>query len=65
MFIFNHDIILWGIDSVPEGIFLFFMTVLGCMSFASLTQGWFIAKTPCRTPCSSRAPRSSCSTRPC
>ena len=44
MFIFNHDIILWGIDSVPEGIFLFFMTVLGCMSFASLTQGWFIAK---------------------
>lgn len=27
MFIFNHDIILWGIDSVPEGIFLFFMTV--------------------------------------
>ena len=32
------------IDSVPEGIFLFFMTVLGCMSFASLTQGWFIAK---------------------
>lgn len=44
MFIFNHDIILWGVDSVPEGIFLFFMTVLGCMSFASLTQGWFIAK---------------------
>ena len=44
MFIFNHDIILWGIDSVPVGLFLFAMTVLGCMAFASLTQGWFVAK---------------------
>ncbi len=44
MFIFNHDIILWGIDSVPEALFIFGMTVLGCMAFASLTQGWFIAK---------------------
>ena len=44
MFIFNHDIILWGIDSVPEALFIYFMTVLGCMAFASLTQGWFIAK---------------------
>lgn len=42
MFIFNHDLILWGINSIPEAFFLFAMTVLGCMAFASLTQGWFL-----------------------
>lgn len=44
MFIFNHDIILWNINSVPEAFFIFGMTVLGSMAFASLTQGWFLAK---------------------
>lgn len=45
MFIFNHDIILWGVDNLFVGLFLFAMTVLGCMAFSSLTQGWFIART--------------------
>ena len=43
MFIFNHDLILWGITSLPEALFIFAMTVIGCMAFASLTQGWFFA----------------------
>ncbi len=43
MFIFNHDIILWGIDSVPLALFIFAMTIVGCIAFASLTQGWFLA----------------------
>jgi TRAP transporter 4TM/12TM fusion protein len=43
-FIFNHDILLWNIDSVPEAVFIFLMTVAGSMAFASLTQGWFVAK---------------------
>ncbi len=42
MFFFNHDIILWGITSVPEAFFIFGMTCLGCVSFASLVQGWYI-----------------------
>ncbi len=42
MFIFNHDIILWDIDSLPLGLIIFGMTALGCMAFASLTQGWFV-----------------------
>ncbi len=42
MFFFNHDMILWGITSVPEALFIFAMTCLGSMAFASLTQGWFI-----------------------
>lgn len=45
MFIFNHDIILWGVDNVFVGLFIFAMTVLGCIAFSSLTQGWFIART--------------------
>ncbi len=44
MFFFNHDIILWNIDSLPLGLFIFAMTVLGCVCFASLVQGWFINK---------------------
>ncbi len=42
IFFFNHDIILWGITSLHEAIFIFIMTCLGSMTFASLTQGWFI-----------------------
>ncbi len=42
MFFFNHDIILWGITSIPEAFFIFGMTCLGCVSFASLVQGWYI-----------------------
>lgn len=41
-FFFNHDIILWGITSIPEALFIFAMTCLASMAFASLTQGWFI-----------------------
>ena len=44
MFIFNHDIILWNITSVPLAIMIYLMTSLGCMAFASITQGWFIAR---------------------
>ena len=44
MFIFNHDIILWNITSVPEAFFIFGMTVIGSISFGSCTQGWFMAR---------------------
>ncbi len=42
MFFFNHDLILWGISSIPEAFFIFAMTCLGSMAFASLAQGWFV-----------------------
>lgn len=42
MFFFNHDIILWEIHSIPLALFLFAMTCLGAICFASFTQGWFI-----------------------
>ncbi len=44
MFFFNHDIILWNIHSVPMSFFIFGMTCLGTVNFASFTQGWFINK---------------------
>jgi len=44
MFFFNHDIILWNIDSVFVGFFIFTMTVLGCVCFVSAIQSWFINK---------------------
>lgn len=43
-FFFNHDIVLEGITSVPVGIFIFIMTAIGSMIFASFAQGWFIYK---------------------
>ncbi len=45
IFIFNHDIILWNIHSIPLATLIFCMTALGMISFTSLVQGWFICKT--------------------
>ncbi|MBQ4615226.1 MAG: TRAP transporter permease, partial [Mailhella sp.] len=42
VFIFNHDIILWNISSVPMAFFIFAMTSLGMICFTSLVQGWFV-----------------------
>ncbi len=44
MFIFNSDLILHNINSWPLGILIFVMACIGSCSFASATQGWFIAK---------------------
>ena len=41
MFIFNHEILLWGIDSWALGILIFVMTTIGAFAFASATQGYF------------------------
>ncbi|MBQ9105083.1 MAG: TRAP transporter large permease subunit, partial [Mailhella sp.] len=45
VFIFNHDIILWNINSVPMAFFIFAMTSLGMVCFSSLVQGWFVTHT--------------------
>jgi TRAP transporter 4TM/12TM fusion protein len=41
MFIFNHDLILQGIDSWGIAILIFAMACVGNFAFASATQGWF------------------------
>lgn len=45
VFIFNHDIILWNINSLPEAIMIFCMTSLGMVCFSSFVQGWFVIRT--------------------
>jgi len=42
MFIFNHDLLLIGIDSFPFALLIFAMTCVGAFAFAAATQGWFI-----------------------
>ncbi|WP_461211332.1 TRAP transporter permease [Desulfocurvus sp. DL9XJH121] len=44
MFIFNHDLILWNVDSWMQGILIFAMACVGNFAFASATQGWFITR---------------------
>jgi TRAP transporter 4TM/12TM fusion protein len=44
MFVFNTDLILYGIDSWPLGILIFAMAVLAAFSFTSALQGFFITK---------------------
>jgi TRAP transporter 4TM/12TM fusion protein len=44
MFIFNSDLILHNITSWTQGILIFAMACLGNFSFASATQGWFVAR---------------------
>jgi len=41
MFIFNHDLLLWNIDSWGLALLIFIMTCLGAFAFAGATQGWF------------------------
>ena len=44
MFIFNTDILLYHINSWGMALVIFVMTCLGTFAFASLTQGYFIAR---------------------
>lgn len=46
MFIFNHDLLLIGVDSVLQGILVLSCTILGAAAFVSVTQGWLA--TACR-----------------
>jgi TRAP transporter 4TM/12TM fusion protein len=44
IFIFNTDLLLWGINDPFLALLIFIMTCLACFSFAAATQGWFIAR---------------------
>ncbi len=45
MFLFNADLLLQGIDTWTEGLFIFAMTSLGMIAFTSFMQGWALLKT--------------------
>jgi len=44
MFIFNTELILWGITNWIQAIMLFLMAAFGGLAFASATQGWLITR---------------------
>ena len=44
MFVFNAELILFGIHSFPQALLIFAMAVFGAFAFANAVQGWFIVK---------------------
>ncbi len=44
MFIFNTDLLLIGINSIPHALFVFVSCLVAMFSFANITQGFFYRK---------------------
>jgi len=44
MFVFNAELILYGVDSFPQALLIFVMAILGAFAFANAVQGWFITR---------------------
>jgi TRAP-type uncharacterized transport system fused permease subunit len=44
MFIFNAELVLFGINNLPQAILIFAMAALGAFAFSNAVQGWFIIK---------------------
>ena len=44
MFIFNAELILFGINNWPQALLIFSMAALGSFAFTNAVQGWFIIK---------------------
>ena len=44
MFVFNAELILYGINSLPQALLIFTMAALGACAFANAVQGWFLTK---------------------
>jgi TRAP transporter 4TM/12TM fusion protein len=42
IFVFNHDLLLMGVNTIAHGVLILFSSVLGIMAFVSATQGWFV-----------------------
>lgn len=44
MFVFNSELILHGVTSLPQALLIFAAAALGALAFANAVQGWFIVK---------------------
>jgi TRAP transporter 4TM/12TM fusion protein len=42
MFIFNHELLLIGVESVPQALLVIVSASVGALAFVSATQGWFL-----------------------
>jgi TRAP transporter 4TM/12TM fusion protein len=44
VFLFNHELLLIGIQSIWHGLLVIFTSLIGILVFTAATQGWFINK---------------------
>ncbi len=44
MFVFNAELILFGINNLAQALLIFTMAVFGALAFTNAVQGWFIIK---------------------
>jgi TRAP transporter 4TM/12TM fusion protein len=44
MFVFNAELILYGVGNLPQALLIFAMAVFGAFAFTNAVQGWFIIK---------------------
>ncbi len=44
VFLFNHELLLIGIENIWHGLLVIFTSLIGILVFTSATQGWFINK---------------------
>jgi TRAP-type uncharacterized transport system fused permease subunit len=44
MFVFNAELVLFGITSLPQALLIFAMASLGACAFANAVQGWCITR---------------------
>ncbi|KPL14071.1 C4-dicarboxylate ABC transporter, partial [candidate division WOR_3 bacterium SM1_77] len=44
MFIFNAELILFGVHNLAQALLIFVMAAFGAFAFANAVQGWFIVK---------------------
>jgi TRAP-type uncharacterized transport system fused permease subunit len=44
MFVFNSELVLFGVDGFGRVLLIFLMAMFGAFAFTNLVQGWFIVK---------------------
>ncbi|MHC4790162.1 MAG: TRAP transporter permease [Planctomycetota bacterium] len=44
MFVFNAELVLYGIDNLLQALLIFTMAIFGAFAFTNAVQGWFIIK---------------------
>jgi TRAP-type uncharacterized transport system fused permease subunit len=45
MFVFNAELVLYGVHSLGQAMLIFAMAVLGAFAFTNAVQGWFLTRT--------------------
>jgi TRAP transporter 4TM/12TM fusion protein len=44
MFVFNAELVLYGVDSFAKAMLIFLMAILGAFAFTNAVQGWFLTR---------------------